>query len=581
MKKVLLLHIVALSLSVMLNAFDGQLDNTFGTDGLVLANFGGNDMDAQARAVVIRYDGKIVVGGSVVTGTTSADFGLMIFDDEGMMEAMHQQHVGAAGNADRINGLAVQPDNKVVAVGRSTNMAGDSSFIVARYKVNGTLDETFNPAGETPGVVFVDFFNAVQAEASAVALKRDGRIVVVGAAQDASLLPGNTNQFYAVTVLNQDGSFDTSFANGAGRVVYSTAAISGNNASRADAVTIQSVGNNDNIIIAGEATLVALPMFTSFQIARITCEGMLDTNFAASGVDTVSFGNLGDEKALGVDVYPDGRIIAVGSAVTSSDIEAISLTRRLINGGADTTFNMAGAIPGQNQLEIAMQNLIGNAVNIQNDGKILIAGVQQDDTTGDSYFILIRFSDAGELDTSFGGNPGPGYVTTNFGGMPPTNIAYTLALQQNGKIILVGAAQVSNTDPLDVALACYLNSNGGMQVFVGPTIEHPQSLDNCITNPPILSGVAQNPSNITAYANGEEIGRSITTGDQNIWHLIPNTQLSEGANTFQIVAEYKSGNMNAISDPVCCGVGVGLRSCISEAIREKYCPSCLDSPNCG
>ncbi len=577
MKKILSLSVLMFSVSMFAGAFDGALDSSFGSGGLTASNIGAGTTDAQAHTLIRRHDGALVAGGSVVTGANSSDFALIIFDEDGNVTDSNQLDVGGVNHVDQINGLAVQPDNKVVAVGQTIDMMGTSTFIVVRYNTDAQLDPTFNPAGigsGQAGVVVVDFFGVTQAQAKAVAFKRDGRIVVVGSAQDANLTPGDMNPFYAIAVLNQDGSLDNTFASGAGRAVYSITDIPGNTASIANAVAIQSVGANDNIVLAGEANDVL------FQLARITCDGNLDLTFANNGTENIDFGGSDGDLANGVDVYPDGRIVAVGTAVNVGGETVIAVTRRLVNGGADTSFNMGGATPGQDIFEIMGDRLFGNAVNVQNDGKILIAG-QQAVTGPEDYFILVRYTSGGALDTTFGGNPGPGYVTTDFGGMPPNNLARAIALQQDGKIVVAGSVVLDGAMQIDFGLARYLNENDADEVFVEPTIEMPQSLSNCDINPPILSGAAQNPSNITVYVNGVEDGRTITTGSENAWTFTPGAPLVDGPNTFQIVAEYKSGNMNACSDPACCGIGLGPQSCISEAIREKYCPSCIDFPICG
>ncbi|MEX0848897.1 MAG: Ig-like domain-containing protein [Candidatus Dependentiae bacterium] len=573
MKKVLGLLLSLLSSFAYAGDFDGALDPDFGTDGRVIANFGAQDMDATSLAVVNRHDGKIVIGGSVETATGS-DFGLIILDEDGTLEQAKQQHIGLVGSVDVIVGLAVQPDNKIIAVGSTNDLMSTSSFVVVRYTQDGDLDPTFNPTGSTPGVKLVDFFGASLAQARAVAFKRDGRIVVVGDAQDASLLPGNQNVFYAVAVLNSDGSLDNSFAGGAGRAVYSDVMPVGgiaNISSTATSVGIQSIGTTDNIVLAGQGEQ-DLNTF-HFQIVRITCDGNLDLTFNNNGVDQVVFNDDINELASGVDIYPDGRIVAVGTSFVPAGEEIVT-TRRLVNGGPDNSFNG----DGEASFALTDTSLNGNAVNIQNDEKILIAGLHEDVIDGDKRFVLVRYTNAGVLDTTFGGNPGPGFVVTDFGGTPPNNEANGTALQQDGKVVLAGVTQLADGEPTDFAVARYLNDNTEEDVFVAPTIDSPQKLSNCNSNPPILSGKAQNPSNITVYINGNEAGRVITTGDQNEWTFTPAAPLAEGPNTFQVVAEYKSGNMNVCSDPSCCGVCLGPQSCISEAIREKYCPSCIDFP---
>ncbi|MBH8576028.1 DUF4347 domain-containing protein, partial [Nostocaceae cyanobacterium CENA369] len=86
---------------------------------------------------------------------------------------------------------------------------------------------------------------------------------------------------------------------------------------------------------------------------------------------------------------------------------------------------------------------IGRSVVIQNDGKILVAGVSNNN------FAVVRYNSDGTLDTSFDTD---GKVTTNLGS---TDIAYSMAVQADGKILVAGKR--GN----DFALVRY-NSNGSL-----------------------------------------------------------------------------------------------------------------------
>lgn len=85
---------------------------------------------------------------------------------------------------------------------------------------------------------------------------------------------------------------------------------------------------------------------------------------------------------------------------------------------------------------------IARAVVIQPDGKIVAAGYCL--TTGaTSYFCLARFNSNGSLDTTFDGD---GRVAT---AVNPgvANLAYAMALQPDGKIIVVGSCRATFTLP--------------------------------------------------------------------------------------------------------------------------------------
>ena len=75
---------------------------------------------------------------------------------------------------DRIQGLALQADGKIVAVGETAS-GGGRNFALARYLPNGKLDDRFGDDGKV--VTRVAGGDAV---AKDVVIQADGRIVAVG-----------------------------------------------------------------------------------------------------------------------------------------------------------------------------------------------------------------------------------------------------------------------------------------------------------------------------------------------------------------------------------------------------------------
>src|SRR5207302_1929448 len=103
-----------------------------------------------------------------------------------------------------------------------------------------------------------------------------------------------------------------------------------------------------------------------------------------------------------------------------------------------------------------------NAIAIQPDGKILVAGIGNDPTVTHEDFLVGRLTAQGAIDPSFGG--GNGYVLTDFGGAPSNNDeAFAMALQPDGKIVVAGDA---NGPVYDGALARY-RSDGSLDSTFG------------------------------------------------------------------------------------------------------------------
>src|SRR5215472_16863891 len=217
------------------------LDPTFGTGGRVTTDFGGTG--AAARTVAVQADGKILTAG-VAASTGVADFALARYNSDGTLDVSFgtggQVTTDFAGANDQAESVSVQPDGRIVAAGAAgpyINRGFD--FALARYNSNGTLDTSFG----TSGKVTTDFASAndVPSEPSAVALQRDGKIVVMG-----ETLVGGVYDF-ALARYDSNGTLDTSFGT-SGKV---TTDFAGGN----DLPFSIAVQPDGNIVVAGGVTI--------------------------------------------------------------------------------------------------------------------------------------------------------------------------------------------------------------------------------------------------------------------------------------------------------------------------------------
>jgi uncharacterized delta-60 repeat protein len=279
---------------------DGSLDASFGVGGKVTTIFSG---DSRAFAVAIQVDGKIVAAG----GTSDpfvTDFAFARYNADGSLDASFG--VGGKvttdfGGFDAASGLAIQGDNKIVAVGAG---GPNNDFVLARYNTDGSLDTSFG----TGGKVTTDFggFDG----ASGLAMQGDDKIVAAGR--------GGFFTVFALARYNTDGSLDTTF-DGDGMV---TTQFFGENIESAAGVAIQT---NGKIVVTGSVFSTFDP---SFALARYNTDGSLDTSFGTGGKVTTDFGDPSDvgvlcppgrkdcseDFAKDVAIQSDGKIVAVGGA---------------------------------------------------------------------------------------------------------------------------------------------------------------------------------------------------------------------------------------------------------------------------
>jgi uncharacterized delta-60 repeat protein len=194
-------------------------------------------------------------------------------------------------------------------------------------------------------------------------------------------------------------------------------------------------------------------------LLRFTPDGRLDPAFNGGSV-TTALGEVGD-VLHGVAAQSDGRIVAAGAATRASNKdhgrpETFSLVRYTPAGRLDETFGDGGKVLTQ----VSTDDLShASVVMLQPDGKILVAGsaltqhwwplpVRRWD------FAVVRYMPTGRLDTSFGSG---GKAVHSVGDVSEDSAA-DMALQPDGKIVLVGSAHVRY--PADIGLL-RLKPNGG------------------------------------------------------------------------------------------------------------------------
>jgi uncharacterized delta-60 repeat protein len=311
--------------------------------------------------------------------------------------------------------LAVQPDGKdVVANITEVFSTGVSTFGIARYNLDGSLDTSFGGDGRVKTRFFGD------ALASNVAIQADGKIVAVGSVRD----PETQRYRAALARYDADGSLDPTFG-GDGKVVTK---LGGD--TRVNALAIQADGK---IVIGGSARLNKVGW--QFALARYNVDGSLDPTFGVGGRVFTPIGDSTDQGWVDVSVQADGTILTAGT-VAITPVSKFVLARydgqgNLVSSFGDGGVTITAIAPiGQGPNESGASALV-----VRPNGKIVLAGSFTEVDTGQliDAFALAQYDSDGNLDPSFGG--GDGMVVAQVAGRAQGSDA---VLQSNGRIIEVG-----------------------------------------------------------------------------------------------------------------------------------------------
>lgn len=427
-------------------AATGDLDPSFGSGGRVTTP-GPGDAAASANGISRQQDGKLVVAGCASDPSGTGRFMFARYNSDGSLDPSFGSggtvliSLGVSTSAC-VEDLVLQPDRKIVAVGRSSNSGGGSRFAVVRLNADGTPDATFGSNGTvivSPGIG--------TSEATSVGLQPDGQIVVAGGASfdpDPSDSDGRAVEGFAVVRLNGgDGGPDASFGSGGTSTVAFTSRPEEGGANAPD-LLVEPSGK----IVAGGVAINDWPddstgTRTRFALARLNSNGSLDGSFGGDGkvVDPIRSTD-GFAHGRSLARQSDGKIVMAGDYYSVLGDGTYGPRRWLIaryanDGGLDSSFGSAGSTVVPVGGPTASSETAPGELEVQPDDKIVAAGTADDSTSGPCVirFAAARLTAGGSLDSSFSSDgtvEGP-----PFGGSDPWCRAHgrALALDAGGLVV--------------------------------------------------------------------------------------------------------------------------------------------------
>ncbi|MCF8248187.1 MAG: T9SS type A sorting domain-containing protein [Saprospiraceae bacterium] len=297
--------ILNFSIAVSLFSQQGKLDRTFGVNGIIQHSFDTTFLSYnEAKTIAIQPDGKIVVGGRAALKLVIARFNSIgkldkTFGDNGAVIIEF-----AWLSSDDVNDLVIQPDGKIVAIVQSYRNDPDlqeqwGNTIIMRFNANGGFDDTFgSPSSYSDFGTMVIETGYDIALGESVALQPDGKILVGGTVKGEY----SNYQYAFVARCNDNGSFDSSFANNGIAIIVSGTHFTYFN----DMLLLP----NSKILFAGR-TVTNFGSFykSAYIIERFSSDGILDNEFSDDGVlsDTLASTNFNIQELM---LQADGNVLA-------------------------------------------------------------------------------------------------------------------------------------------------------------------------------------------------------------------------------------------------------------------------------
>lgn len=435
------LTVVLTLLTFICNSQSGSVDLLFGSNGrTIFPENNTTNFHYECNSIALQSDGKVLAAGSLVVYEKTGDSSgfaqqkmlLVRFTNNGKLDTTFglQGQVITSFTEDRGYAIKIQSDGKIVLVGTVTTygFGGKRTYSIGlyRYNSNGKLDSSFGTNGHVLNY---------SGRYLSLEIQDDLKILVAG----FEVSDGYGYWGFKVMRLNPNGTPDNSFGGGG----FVNTQLS-NSYAEVNSITIQK--SDKKIILAGIT-------HAGITLVRYNTNGGLDNSFGTNGI--VKSGSSGSNVNSVVSLI-DGKIL-VGGSIDNGTTYDLALLRYNNNGSLDSTFGSGGKLI----------SIIGNSSNcnqilIQNNGKVIAVGETSD---GNKYsYLLARFDSNGLLDNTFGTG---GYVTKSFGGQNEGSYASSVAIQNDGKLIIGGTIDSAQR----LCLVRYNNSISGIKSTISDEVD--------------------------------------------------------------------------------------------------------------
>ncbi len=306
------------------------------------------------------------------------------------------------------NGVEIDSDGRIVVTG-AIESGTDTNMALWRYNADGTPDTTF---GGGDGLVTTTGTAGGDTDIGLdVTIDSSDRIIVAGNSLDAS-----DKSKMAIWCFDTNGDLDSTF--GSNGVVTYHRGDSGDN--YGNGIALDSSGK---ILVAGESSVTT---DSDMALWRYTSDGTLDTDFGSDGVvlHNDAAGGGGYDTGQHLAINSEGGIAVIGASLDGSGFNELVIWRFTDAGDLDTSFSDDGIVLYDNNFAI------GYGITFDSEDRILATGMDDGMTAGS--IVVMRYTSAGVLDTSFNDDGIYTYSTGN-GDMP-----HDIKIDSRGRPVITG-----------------------------------------------------------------------------------------------------------------------------------------------
>lgn len=326
-----------------------------------------------------------------------------------------------------------------------------SSFFVARYRVDGVRDSTF----QKNGIAYASFspernaadprsLGGINAKVDALIIDHRMRVVAAGCSRD------HQGRHIALARFRErDGRLDHDFARN-GKQVYSDEM---GNLCEAKSVAVDT---DNRIITAGFVQKREGPDYSDFVLICCNEAGELDPAFGFAGIATTTFHSVLNEAVYSVRLLAGKGILAAGTGEFHNGRAMIVAARFDRYGQLDRTYGIDGRIitPFTRSSDARIRDMAIDAA-----GRLVVIGIAT--ISGRSQFVMLRFHSNGAPDKNFG-NRGVATLPSNGSLAERTGC---LVLYSDGRILVAGEA-LSGRNESRILLARF-HANGTLDHSFG------------------------------------------------------------------------------------------------------------------